>query len=293
MSKAEYPSLQDKIFDSMTIDEFHQGATPKVAGTWNLHNVALEQGLDLDFFTMLSSISGVVGQRGQAQYAAANVFLDAFATYRRQVLGLRANSVDLGAVEDVGYVSRNTELLQIFDPTAWTPINETLLLEIVEQSIYQQLGKTCTEGADEAQLITGIAVPLGGDSPLLSNDARFGGLFFGSQGDGLAAGDGVDKELSTLLLLARTPASDAATNQILDLCVAVVNRQFQKILRLPEPIEPAKQLNSYGLDSLAAVELRNWIRKDLAADLTTLDITNATSLIALCEKVVAKIQAVQ
>lgn len=276
----------------MTIDEFHTGVTPKVTGTWNLHNVALEQELDLDFFTMLSSISGVVGQRGQAQYAAANVFLDAFAAYRRQVLGLRANSVDLGAVEDVGYVSRNTELLQIFDPTTWTPINEPLLLKIAEQSILQQIDNTCPDGADEAQLITGIAVPLGGESPLLSNDARFGGLFFGTQSDDLVAGNEVDKELTTLLLLARSPATDAINNQILELCIEVINRQFQKILRLSEPIEPAKQLNSYGLDSLAAVELRNWIRKDLSADLTTLDITNATSLITLCEKVVSKIQTV-
>lgn len=277
----------------MTIDEFHQGAAPKVTGTWNLHNVALEQGLNLDFFTMLSSISGVVGQRGQAQYAAANVFLDALAAYRRQVLGLKANSVDLGAVEDVGYVSRNTELLQIFDPTTWTPINERLLLDIVEQSILQQIDGRCPDGADEAQLITGIAAPLGADSPLLSNDARFSGLFFGKQSDDQVANDGADKELSTLLLLARQPATDAITSQILGMCVELVNKQFQKILRLPEPMEPAKQLNSYGLDSLAAVELRNWIRKDLSAELTTLDITNATSLIALCEKVIAKIQVAQ
>lgn len=109
--------LRDKIFTSMTIDEYHQAITCKLAGTWNLHQVTQEENLDLDFFSMLSSISGVVGQRGQANYAAANAFLDVFAAYRRTQLGLRATAIDLGAVEEVGYISRNSELLQIFDPT--------------------------------------------------------------------------------------------------------------------------------------------------------------------------------
>jgi hypothetical protein len=63
----------------MTIDEYHGALACKLQGTWNLHNTALEQNLSLDFFTLLSSISGVVGQKGQANYAAGNAVLDAFA----------------------------------------------------------------------------------------------------------------------------------------------------------------------------------------------------------------------
>jgi hypothetical protein len=76
----------------------------KLQETWNLHSASLTQEELLDFFTMLSSISGVVGNKGQANYSAANTFLDAFATYRQQVLHLHANSVDLGMIEDVGYI---------------------------------------------------------------------------------------------------------------------------------------------------------------------------------------------
>jgi NAD(P)-dependent dehydrogenase (short-subunit alcohol dehydrogenase family) len=80
----------------MTADDFHTSIHAKVQGTWNLHNASLELlKQPLDFFTMLSSILGVVGREGQANYAAANTFLDAFASYR-QSKGLRANAVDLG-----------------------------------------------------------------------------------------------------------------------------------------------------------------------------------------------------
>lgn len=74
--------LRDRPFSSMTIDEYHQVVDCKIKGTWNLHNAAEKLGLDLDFFTLLSSTSGVSGTRGQANYAAGNAFQDAFAAYR-------------------------------------------------------------------------------------------------------------------------------------------------------------------------------------------------------------------
>lgn len=55
-------------------------------------------------------------------------------------------------------------------------------------------------------------------------------------------------------------------------------------------MEPGRPLVAYGLDSLSAMELRDWICMKLGAELTTLDITNASSPIALCEKVVSKIE---
>lgn len=71
--------------------------------------------------------------------------------------------------------------------------------------------------------------------------------------------------------------------------VEVLSVQFSKILRLGDGIEPGKPLMAYGLDSLAAVEFRNWIRQKIGVELSTLDIINASSLIALSEKLIAKL----
>jgi aryl carrier-like protein len=54
-------------------------------------------------------------------------------------------------------------------------------------------------------------------------------------------------------------------------------------------MEAGKPLMAYGLDSLSAVELRGWVRHRMGAELSTLDITNASSLVALSEKHVAKL----
>jgi acyl carrier protein len=266
----------------MTIGEFYETISCKVQGSWNIHNVALEQKLSLDFFTMLSSISGVVGQRGQANYAAANVFLDAFASYR-QSLGLSACSVDLGVIEDVGYIHERTDLGESLDVDIWTGINESLLHKILRFSIFQQISPI--NKASASQLITGIPVPQKEDSGLI-RDARFGGLFTGSNSNiaGIESKD-ASKDIQAFFLL----RGQADSSTVLAAAVEIVNRQFTKSLRLTEPMEPAKPLSSYGLDSLAAVEFRNWVRMELGAELSTLEITNATSLVSLCEKIIAKI----
>lgn len=131
--------MQDKPYETMTVDDFHASIHAKVQGTWNLHHASLELlKRPLKFFTMLSSISGVVGRKGQANYAAANTFLDAFASYR-QSQGLCANAVDLGMIVDVGYIAEDENGLEDrFDKSQWIPVNESMLRRILTYSIMQQ-----------------------------------------------------------------------------------------------------------------------------------------------------------
>lgn len=280
---------QDKIYSNMTVQEFHETIGCKVKGTWNLHMASLSQPTRLDFFTLLSSVSGVIGQRGQANYAAANVFLDSFASYRRH-LGLPASSVDLGAVEDIGYVAEHSELQASFDADVWTPIDESLLHQCVRVSILQQ-----TAGA--AQLITGLAFPQPPTSSLLKNDARFLGLLSSASGNGARSRQARDdqdhaatKEIRAFLLSVQSSPADSENGALLASVVSILAAQFGSSLRLSEPMEPARPLTSYGLDSLAAVEFRNWVRLELGAELTTLDIMGASSLSALGEKVLTQIR---
>lgn len=270
----------------MSVEDYHGALACKVQGTWNLHNVALEQGLSLDFFTLLSSISGVVGQKGQANYAAGNAFLDAFADYRKG-LGLPATSVDLGVIEDVGYIHNHDGMQQNLDTSIWTGINEGLLRRILEYSIYQQRSETQLNPKSATQLVTGIPVPQPSDSQL-SRDARFAPLFITAGFDGGSKAGGSDgaKETKAFLLMVRSKADLTSTTAV---AVDLLNKHLTKTLRLAEPMEPGRPLAIYGLDSLAAVEIRNWVRLTLGAELTTLEIVNAASLVALCQKIISKI----
>ena len=86
--------LDDGVILRQSRERWERALGPKAAGAWHLHQATL--GLPLDLFVCFSSAASLLGSGGQANYAAANAFLDGMAHARRQA-GLPALAVNWGA----------------------------------------------------------------------------------------------------------------------------------------------------------------------------------------------------
>ncbi|KAB8199244.1 hypothetical protein BDV34DRAFT_231388 [Aspergillus parasiticus] len=108
IERVRHKKAEDTSYESMIQEQYQNTIYAKVDGTWNLHN----------------ALKGC--RVGQANYAAANTFLDAFASWRQRQR-LCANSVDLGLIKDVGYVAEGeTGLDAKINRAHWIPINESI-----------------------------------------------------------------------------------------------------------------------------------------------------------------------
>src|SRR5438067_11812694 len=99
--------FRDCALAEMKQEDLAAVLAPKVTGAWNHHMQTRR--MPLDCFVLFSSLSSIIGSPGQANYAAANAFLDALAHHRR-AQGLPALSINWGQISDVGTVADRPEV---------------------------------------------------------------------------------------------------------------------------------------------------------------------------------------
>ncbi|HZP49267.1 MAG TPA: type I polyketide synthase [Vicinamibacterales bacterium] len=232
--------LDDGVVVQQEWDRFARVMAPKIAGAWNLH--ALTSDLSLDFFVLFSSASAVLGSAGQANYAAANAFMDALAHERRRC-GLAALSVNWGAWAAGGMATN----LEARDRQRWVeqglaPIEPEQALDALEALVGSPRAQAAVMSMDWARYRTQFAgalpafLTLVATAPVARDDAA----------PGRARG------------WLRGAVEQAAPRRRMTVLSAALREQVLAVLGLPSDFElDAHQgFRSIGLDSLLALELR-------------------------------------
>ena len=257
----------------MTEDDWNLALMPKVRGTVNLETVF---GDELDFFIMLSSAVAVWGNIGQSNYAAGCGFQDTLAR-QRVGRGRAAYSINVCPVSDVGYVSENPEVADALRRAGLGEMSAAELLTVVDHSVEHPLEGGCVVG--------GVAPPSSnsergsGESwmrkPLFAHLAR-------RDAGGAQREEGETADIATLLGAAQQ------LEEAVDIVSEAILQQLGKLMATPaEMLSATRSLDSYGVDSLVAVELRNWIGAYLGANVQLMVLRGASSINALA-KIVAK-----
>lgn len=150
--------IHDMVFDNMPFEVMDNVLAPKVVGSQLLDELFYDT--PLDFFIFFSSMTAVMGNSGQANYLAGNMYMNALAAQRKE-RGVAGSSINISSVIGVGYVERSDQLdEEYFLNMGYRPMSEQDLQVSFAEAIV--LGKP---GSSEiAELSTGINSTLNGQS---------------------------------------------------------------------------------------------------------------------------------
>jgi len=105
-------SIDDALLQQQDFAKYQAVAAPKILGAWNLQQYVEQLSLKLDFFVSFSSVVSLLGNVGQANYAAANAFLDLLAYYQR-VKGINACTINWGSWAQIGLAAKMGDTNQV------------------------------------------------------------------------------------------------------------------------------------------------------------------------------------
>lgn len=286
--------LEDVGFLDMTHDAWSKATRPKIEGTWNLHKLLP---IEMDFFVLFASVSGAYGYYGQSNYASANTFLDTFALYRQR-LGLAASVMDIGPIEGVGFLSRNSTARANFEAVS-NLLTEQNFLDYLQLAISRSSNATAPSniwgsGALSEGYVASNSFVQTTDSKLPIMDpqnailwkrdprmAIYRNIQMNSTSERSEGGDRLKQFLSNM----RSDPSKLDEREYVGIITQELGKCISNFLIHgdDEEINLTSTLSALGVDSLVAIEVRNWWKQSLGIDVSILELLSGGSIEQLGE----------
>jgi hypothetical protein len=270
----------------MSYQDWRVTVDPKIRGSWNLHT---ELPIGMDFFILLSSVMGILGSGSLSAYNAGNTYQDALARYRRLACGERATCLDVGAILDADYLSDalgQGHQVVVLGSKMFMRCRVDDILELV--GMYYDSGTAAkSTSVDDSQIVVGLRPPGNWkhleDVPFTMKQPFWGHMHQlvppeneQGEGHGSASNPSGRKriDLSEKLAAATSVAEAAAV-----VSEALAMRTAALLGVPPEEggVGVQSPMESYGLDSLSAIHVRNWIGSVFDVDMPVFEILGGTT----------------
>uniref|UniRef100_A0A0B7KJD8 Uncharacterized protein n=1 Tax=Bionectria ochroleuca TaxID=29856 RepID=A0A0B7KJD8_BIOOC len=260
--------LRDGLFRNMSFDDWQAVASTKMVGTLNLHEIFSKPG-QLDFFVVTSSVTATLGSSGQANYGAANRFLDHLC-HHRQARGLPGVSLILPAIFGIGYLLAFPEIAKSIRSKGMYGIWKQEMLEAFEVAMTPH-----DLISDVYHIVVGVqprrygpAIKAASGDISLEGEMRLSWTLQaikGQTGDtGSTQTEGATSGVSPLVAIQRAATIEEAAETVTDILARRLARLM--MMELESIHTTGKSVASHGLDSMIGAEFRNWIFREFKVD---------------------------
>lgn len=278
--------LRDKAFGSCSWTDFDTVLRPKVDGSANLDEVFSTQ--DLEFFVLFSSMASFIGNPGQSNYGAANMFMASLAANRRN-RGLAGSVIHIGLLQGLGHFSRSLDTGSNAESQLQNRFNVTSLSET---DLHFMFAHAVLSGRPDAQSDPGLLMGLDTNTRHANQENRlrrvplFSHCFHDndvSRRDDHLDVQGSQQSIESLL------ANAADHREALAALEQAFTAKLGTMLQAStDNISGDTPLVAMGIDSLVAVEIRSWFLKEISVDMAILKILGGATLAEVCRDALAK-----
>ena len=260
--------IDDGLIRNLDAEQMQRVLEPKAKGAQYLHQ--LTRDLALDFFVMFSSATTLFGNPGQANYVAANHWLEALARHRR-AQGLAATAVLWGAIDDVGFLARNEQIKDALQSRmGGAALRADVALSHLEQMLINGtdgIGVLELEWKALSRFLPSAASP------------RFLELVRAHGGD--QEDDNDAEDIQRMLV-------ELDDEQLLERFVELLKHEVCEILRLPAArLDAQRPLQELGLDSLMSVELVVALEERFGIRLPVMELSESSSIDKLSVRILS------
>ncbi|HVE15789.1 MAG TPA: beta-ketoacyl reductase, partial [Chthoniobacterales bacterium] len=251
--------LDDAMMKDLSVESFRRVFQPKAAGALNL--AALLPGVDtLDFFLFYSSVSAIVGNRGQTSYVVANSLLDALAHSLRG-RGIPTISINWGALAESGVVARDEHLVGVLSSAGIVGLTDNEAFRALEEILQRASAQAGAFKVDWSRWFE--------SHPKLAEDSRFRVLALQSQD---SAGGNVAAQLRKNLAEASKEGRLRVIEEMLQEVLATTLKMTKESAALD------RKLNELGVDSLMVLELGLGIEERIGIRFSAMELLKGPTL---------------
>ncbi|KAI9035223.1 uncharacterized protein KD926_004270 [Aspergillus affinis] len=284
--------LRDSSIYDMDVENMHTVLRPKIDGSRYLNSIFTESH-PLDFFIMLSSLTGACGNSGQANYTAANMFMAGLAAQRKE-RGLVGSVIDIGAMMGVGVLVRDRSYaLQV-------QLRDYGYLWMSEYDFHQSFAEAILAGrpdnaVENPQVLAGIRLCRRDELNTVQweQNPRFSHCILPTESISSSA----HAQAQSMVSLATSVAEALDEAEIGQIVEDAFLQKLVMALSLPEIEDTTARarllsqgVDELGVDSLVAVDIRSWWLRELRVDMPVLKIMGGTVITDLIAYAVKQLQ---